>query len=79
MDKMVQKCPNIAESRKSLTNTRIRKYCVKNIALAEIRQVTGHKNMNSINNYSEKTLHKQKKMSEILFTEITKDNSTYCA
>ena len=29
MDKMVQKCPNIAESGKCLTNTRTRKYCVK--------------------------------------------------
>ena len=59
-----------------------RKYCVqklreKNIAPTDIMQVTGHKNVNSINNYSEITLQKQKEMSEILSTTNTKDQNKY--
>ena len=37
----------------------------------------GHKNVNSINNYSEITLQKQKEMSEILSTTNTKDQNKY--
>ena len=79
---MVEKCPKIAESGKRLTNTSTRKYCVqklreKNIAPTDIMQVTGHKNVNSINNYSEITLQKQKEMSEILSTTNTKDQNKY--
>ena len=40
-------------------------------------QVTGHKNVNSINNYSEITLQKQKEMSEILSTTNIKDQNKY--
>ena len=79
---MVEKCPKIAESGKRLTNTSTRKYCVqklreKNIAPTDIMQVTGHKNVNYINNYSEITLQKQKEMSEILSTTNTKDQNKY--
>ena len=38
-------------------------------------QVTGHKNVNSIINYSEITLQKEKEMSEILSTTNTKDQT----
>ena len=67
---------------KRLTNTSTRKYCVqklqeKNIAPTDIMQVTGHKNVNSINNCSEITLQKQKEMSEILSTTNTKDQNKY--
>uniref|UniRef100_A0A8W8NL87 ZMYM2-like/QRICH1 C-terminal domain-containing protein n=1 Tax=Magallana gigas TaxID=29159 RepID=A0A8W8NL87_MAGGI len=81
MGKMIEKCPQIAESGKRLTNTSTRKYCVQklrenNIAPTDIMQVTGHKNVNSINNYSEITVTKQKEMSKILSTTKNTDSTT---
>ena len=81
MGKMIEKCPQIADSGKRLTNTSTRKYCVQklrenNIAPTDIMQVTGHKNVNSINNYSEITVTKQKEMSKILSTTKNTDSTT---
>uniref|UniRef100_A0A8W8MMW5 ZMYM2-like/QRICH1 C-terminal domain-containing protein n=1 Tax=Magallana gigas TaxID=29159 RepID=A0A8W8MMW5_MAGGI len=79
MGKMIEKCPQIADSGKRLTNTSTRKYCVQklrenNITPTDLMQVTGHKNVNSINNYSEITVTKQKEMSKILSTTKNRFN-----
>ncbi|XP_062579483.1 uncharacterized protein LOC134241461 [Saccostrea cucullata] len=73
LNNMVEKCPKLSESWKRLTNTSTRKYCVQklreeNIAPTDIMQVTGHKNVNSIINYSEVTIKKQQEMSVLLST-----------
>lgn len=56
-----------------------KKYCVRrenNIAPTDIMQVTGNKNVNSINNYAETTITKQKDMSEILSTNNNTDSAS---
>ena len=46
------------------------------VAPTDIMQVIGHKNVNSINNYSEITVTKQKEMSKILSTTKNTDSTT---
>lgn len=84
--KMVQSCPDIEGGRK-LTNHSARKHLIqklqdKGVENAQIMQISGHKNVASINTYSRLNEQQQKSISEVLTDTTGQTNynagSKYC-
>ena len=82
MKNMVNASSQLQATKRKLVNHSTRKHLVQklvnnNVPPTEIAQITGHKNVNSINNYSTVSVKKQQQISAILSGASTSKQGTF--